>query len=502
MRSLKQCAAAAGVLLVTVAAGCNTDPLLTEIKTKKLLVVLKGTYETNSPQPWNMPTLCANYDSTGKCTQYTPEYLSLMQDDSVYECAATEDKLPTSFMVDIAEIRLWDTRGKSYKYANYRQTFASGLNDIDPLFNGIGYPLNNDDIPSKLYPYALLYIRKMLTDGAQTYVARANGWASSPTWDVYREAEFPIYNFNGLQIHSFYDTIRLESTSINRVYPLVVPINDMLTGGVGMVYNGKFSTTVLEIRILVKNYIKKYEQRTSLLTDYGVTHFYALSDWVNDVERGDTVIGGNLHATARTYIPELVGRISGTVPAAAATPGVHVIAIPAASDIRSYTLNRDPYYYSTTTSGTLRSNNPCNLPRAPTQYTGTSIYQALDFFLETEYYKYSWNQKIPGPSNVCSSYSLYTAQWDKFAGLANSFTLPQLAVYVPTQDAGGNATSRQFVIENVMPGTYKVYYANRAPVYGTLYYYYYTDKASDAYVCEFNLLGTVTVSMGSTTAVP
>lgn len=483
VRSLKQCAAAAVALLVTVVAGCNKDPLLTELETKKLLVVLKGTYETNSPQPWDMPALSTS---------------TLIQDDSVYECSAAEDALPTTFMIDIAEIRLWDSRGKTYKYANYRQTFASGLNDLDPLFSGIGYPLDNDDIPSKLYPFALLYIRKMMLDGARTYVSQPTGWASSPTWDVYHESEFPIYNFNGLQIHSFYDTLRLESTSINRVYPLVVPINDMLTGGVGMVYNSKFSTTVLEIRLLVKNYIKKYEQRTNLVTDYGVTHFYALSDWINDVQRGDTVIGGNLHATARTYIPELVGRISGTVPDAGIVPGVHVVAIPASSDIRTYTLNRDPYNYSNITTGTLRGNNPCNLPKAPTQYTGTSIYQALDFFLESENYKWAWNQKIPGPSNACSSYSLYGAQWDRFASVANSFTLPQLAVYVPTT----GPTARQFVIENVMPGTYKVYYANRAPIYGTLYYYRYTDKANDVYVCEFNLLGTVTVTTGSTITVP
>jgi hypothetical protein len=487
MRLLKQTTATVLVLLFAVIVNCNKEPLLTDLGTRKLVVILKGTYESNNPMPWSMPAI------------NSADYLTYMQDDSVYICNSTADVLPSAFMIDIAEMRLLDSRGSSYKFSNYRQTFAFGLNDIDPFFNGAGYPLTNDDVPSKAYPAIGLYIRKMLLDGAQRYVSKEEGWAPSTVWDVYKEGEYPTYNFNGLQIHSYFDTLRLESTSLNRVYPLLIPINDIMTGGTGMFYSSSFTYTVLEIRIVVKNYIKKYEQKSTSLTNFGVIHFHALSDFVNDVERDDTVIGGNVIAIARTYIPELVGKISGST-----TPGRHVIAIPSTTKLSSYSLNVDPYTDpaeatpKTPADGTLRSLNPCNLPKTPGVYSGTSILQALDYFLKSENNKFLWNKKVPGsgtPStDVCNSYEVYTAQWNKYAK-ESGFTIPQLAVYVP---ASANPTE-PFIIENVMPGTYEVYVANKAPVYGQLYY----DFNAAAPAEGFTRIGTATVSPGSTvTPVP
>ena len=513
MRVMKHTPAVIAVLLLAFAVNCNKDPLLTDMKTKKLIVVLKGTYESNSPMEWNMPTACAHVDPvTNKCDTYTPEYLAQMQDDSVHECNSTTDTLPNVFMVDLSEIRLFDTRGKSYKFANYRQTFASALSDSDPMFNGTGYPLSNDDVPSKAYTAVALYMRKMLLDGAKSYAARGDGWYPSVVWDVYKEGEYPTYNFNALQIHSYFDTLRLESTSINRVYPMVIPINDLLTGGAGMFYSSKFSYTVLEIRIVVKNFIKKYEQKASASSEYTVKHFHALSDWLNDVQKGDAVIGGNVLTVARTYVPELVGRISGT-----ATAGRHVIAIPAGSSILNYTLNVDPFIdHSVTTApyrdesmGTLRSLNPCNLPKKPTYYTGTSIYRALEYFLQYENYKYEWNKLVPQGTFVypdatqlttlCDSYDTFKDQWNNYSretGL-RSMVLPQLAVYVPS--------SGTFSIANVMPGSYDVYVANRAPEYGKLYHnrFDHLDAENNpVYVSEFTFLKTDTVSPGSVATVP
>ncbi len=509
MKLLKQSTVVILVLLFACTVNCNKDPLLTDLKTKKLIVVLKGTYESNSPMEWSMPTACAHVDPvTNKCDTYTPEYLAQMQDDSVYECNSTEDTLPNVFMIDLSEIRLWDTRGKSYKFANYRQTFASALSDSDPMFNGTGYPLSNDDVPSKAYTCIALYIRKMLLDGAKSYVARDDGWYPSVVWDVYKEGEYPTFNFNALQIHSYYDDLLISSASINRVYPLIIPINDLLTGGAGMFFNSKFSYTVLEIRMVVKNFIKKYEQKSTTSNAYTVKHFHGLSDWLNDVEKGDSVIGGNVLTVARTYVPELVGRISGT-----ATAGRHVIAIPAGSSILSYTLNVDPYVdHAVTTTpardesmGTLRGLNPCNLPKKPSYYTGTSINRALEYFLKYENYKYEWNKLVPQGTFVypdstelttyCDSYDTFKEEWNKYAKETGirSMVLPQLAVYVPS--------SGSFTIENVMPGSYDVYVANRAPEYGKLYYNHY-DTGSGTYVSEFTLLGTVTVGPGSTATVP
>jgi len=75
--------------------------------------------------------------------------------------------------------------------------------------------------------------------------------------------------------------------------------------------------------------------------------------------------------------------------------------------------------------------------------------------------------------------------------------LPQLAVYVPS--------SGTFTIENVMPGSYDVYVANRAPEYGKLYYNHFDhlDALNNpVYVSEFTFLKTVSVSPGSVATVP
>ncbi len=450
------------ILLISM-VNCNEDPLLTDMKTSKLIVIMKGTYESNSPMPWNMPAVDMTDGS---------QYRTYMQDDSVYECVYVTDPLPTVFMFDAAELRLWDTQGNSYKFANYRQSIASGLNDSDPMFNGMGYALSNDDVPSKSYLYAAIYIRKMLIDSSASYFARPEGWYRDVTWDIYKENAYPVYNFNSMQVYSHYDTLRIERAGLNRIYPLLIPINNIQNGGSGMMYNNSGTNTVLEIRLVVKNYIKKYEQKLYNPYEYSVRHYYAFSDWLNDVEINDFFIGGNVLAVARTYVPELVGRISGTAPA-----GRHVIAIPAGANIANYTLNRNPYGAAVAPSNTLRSNNPCNLPRYIGGYTGTDAFIALDYFLDAEKYKLNWNDKI----TTCSSYDTYVANWDLYAGEANTYSIPDLAVF---------SSGASYTIENVMPGVYDVYYANKAPVYGQMYY--------DG---EFIPLGTATVTTGST-AIP
>lgn len=473
MITLKKIIAALIIFIASFVVSCDNDPLLTDIGTSRLIVVIKGTYESNSPMPWKMPALCATRNADGSCSQYTPEYLSLMQDDSVIRCNSTGDQLPASFMIDLSEMRLWDLKN-TYKFSNYRQILASGLNDLDPLFNGGGYPLINDDVPSRTYPFVLLYIRKMLIDGALNYFETNSGWSPSIMWDVFNEKELPSFNFNPLQTHSFYDTLRFDSTSINRVYPLMIPINDIITSGGGLIFKKQFKTTVLEIRIVLKNYLKKYETSSFLTTGLGVTHFYAPSDFVNDVQKGDSYIGGNIIAVARSYIPELVGAIRGRVPTDAARTGAHIIAIPhdaTGRNINFFTLETNPWGARgiTPPSGaqiSVRNYNPCGLPIAPSYYTGTNIYGALSWCLKNERFKHEWNLKVPvtGP-NGCYSYNTYVNDWNTYFGETGNFNVPQLCVYTPVSPTVRNS----FVIENVMPGAYDIYISNVDPTYGQLY---------------------------------
>jgi len=117
LRYSPKIAAIAFIALAALIAGCDNKALLTELATNRLVVVLKGTYESNNPQPWNVPMIGSvrNPDD------------SAVQDTSVYRCTVTGvDTYPNVFMLDIAEMRLVDGTNwkKDYKFAQERQTLA------------------------------------------------------------------------------------------------------------------------------------------------------------------------------------------------------------------------------------------------------------------------------------------------------------------------------------------------------------------------------------------
>lgn len=466
MKALKQAIAVIIIVLSSMWLGCGNKPVLTEMTTNKLVVIIKGTYESNSPAPWLMPKACGEYDASTppKCIKYTMGHRILVQDDSVNRCNATEDVNPSVFLIDIAEMRLADSQGNMHKFANFRQNFSFSMDDANPFFNGTGYIMDNDDVPSKLYPAAMIYLRKMLMDSAQKYVPKSEGWSGSLMWDVFAEKQYPCLNFNKMQVHSFYDSLRYESSYFNRVFPLVIPIRDAT---MGMVYNGGFPVSVLEIRFVIKNFVKKYEYQAYINDTFSTIHYYALSDWLQDVKQDEDHIGGNLLTVARSYVPGFVGTISGTNNRGY---NAHIIAIPAGADITDYTIpgaegtipaNPDEPYDGSDidTPQNPRTLNPCDVSKKPSAYLGSSINHALDYYLRVERYHYNWNQKVP---SECASYSQYKSDWNEFRHEVNNYLLPQLAVYAQT--------GSPFSFENVPPGKYDVYYATIAPRYGYLYY--------------------------------
>ncbi len=451
------------LFFTALAAGCGDRPLLTEMGTNRLMVVLKGTYESDSPMPWSMPDP----------DPLDLDYNTLLLDDSVDDCDGVGPN-PSFLMMDIAELKLLDSKGKQYRFANYRQTFAFPFSDLEPFFSGIGVVLENDDVPFKKEPYVAvgLYIRKMLTDNAIRFYPSEDGWKSLYMWDSFDSEDLPSFNFNKFQIHSFYDTLRFEKAYINRVYPLIVPITDLDTGNLGFFFNKTPPLTVLEIRMVVKNFVKKYEYESYP----NQVHYFALSDWLQNVEPEEMNIGGNIITVVRTYVPGMTGTIRGSNGPEAR----HIIAVPHGADISLYTLNTDPY--GTSFGDDVRTNNPCNLPMGPGLYLGTSISLALDYYLEVEKNKKTWNDRVP---DRCGDFATYQQNWNTFAReVGSDFRLPPLAVYAEE--------NMDFTISNVPPGRYDLYRANVDPVYGRLY--------EDG---EFTPYGSnpVTVSIGSVTDV-
>jgi hypothetical protein len=447
---------------IAAMTGCgNNIPLLTEMETNRLVVIIKGTYESNSPQPWEYPD-----------PNIPPSSGGLVQDDSVVivqSPPSPPDVYPTAFMLDLSELRLLDTKGHSLKFSNVRQTFAMGLNNAEPFFNGVGVLMQNDDVPTTQYPAVMIYVRKMLFDNAIKYIPTST-WSPLPFLDSFSERLVPGFNFNQFQSHSNYDVLRYESYLYNRVFPIIVSINDP-TSPFGMTFTKEFPVTVLEIRFVVKNFIKKFEVVNNTSSEnqiFGYVHFYAFSDWLQDVQPDETTLGGNLLTVARSYIPGLTGSIHGTN--GTAHPA-HVIAIPHGEDIANYTIP----------NANLRGNNPCNMPRPPSVYLGQSISDYLDYQLKLQKFRYDWNLKFGDPSTWpaasvapdCASFSgstaggsgatlpAYTEEWNTYAREVGRFKIPPLAVWV---DSPGSYT-----IENVMPGSYDLYISD-VPITGTAPY--------------------------------
>ena len=459
MKFYRQLLLILNIFCITVVAGCGKTPLLSDLSSNKLLVVIKGTYESNSPQPWVTPPLGADDP--------------LVQDDSVINAKMDGfDRYPTAFMLDISDMELLDSNGDRHKFSSVRQSHAMSIeqNNLDPFFNGAGLILQNDDVPQKYYLALAILVRKMLFDNAMKYNTQAmdpalipidGAWNPTLFFDVFGELPLPAYNFNQLQPHSYYDTLRLENYLINRVFPIVIGIDG--SQSVLTLRKDFPLPTVLEVRIVIKNFIKKYEIQNSDNTISGYLHYYALSDWLQDVQADETSIGGNLLATARWYTLGETGKISGTNNTG---HDAHVIAIPHGADINNYTI---PEINPPTLppSGNLRKANPCNLPSSPGTFISEDISAYLDFLLRQEKYKNDWNVFFPGPGPavLCDSFENFGIQWDAFQARAGAFSIPPLAVFVK---AGDNYT-----IDTVSPGAYDVYISN-VPVtgvapYGQLY---------------------------------
>jgi hypothetical protein len=266
------------------------------------------------------------------------------------------------------------------------------------------------------------------------------------------------YNINRFQVNTYYDSLRLEADYINRVFPLQVRIP------AGMYYSKEYEQAVLEVRLVFKNFIKKYEYDYYSDNVQNLIHFYGLSDWLRDIQGGETAIGGNLHSVARFYVPSMVGTITGTSPGTG-----YIIAIPADESISDYNMD---------TSTITRGGN-CDFPQTPSSPTDY-IEPYMDYYLKYEKYKVDWNLKI----SSCSDSDTYEQEWDNYESAVSSFKIPPLAVW---------STGGTYTLDNVMPGDYKVYYLGVSPVYGELPY--------DASYTQMNSGNDVTVSANETVTV-
>ena len=414
--------------IIFAAAGCYDKPLLTELKKNSLKVILKGTYESNSPRGW-----------------LSPVFNTYCVDDSIDDYPVTISDLPETFMIDLAGMSMsGGGKGKS-DFSNYRQTFSFSVGEeSSSFFNGDGVLLENDDVePGRDYTSLKLYLRKLLFSDSMKYELTSSSWTDGEEFKTYFEEEkVYAFNFNLLQVNYLYDTLKEDGDYTNRIFPMNVDISNGLNFDVD-------EGAVLEIRILVKNFIKLYEYDNLDYTsdEPYVAHYFAFSDWLRDVKSDENIIGGNMLVVARTYVEGKTGTISGSIGSAG-----YVIAVPAGSSINEYT-----------SSGTLRSDKLtyCDRPSKPDS-ASDNMPALLNYYMKLEKYKYDYNAFLER-TNVNATgdpQDLYEEEWEDYNDTADSFKIPPLATY--TSDGSYNLT-------NIAPGSYDLYYSNTLPDWGKLF---------------------------------
>ena len=417
-------------------AACGDVPVFTELDTNRLKIIIKGTFETESE---------SNFD---KMNDITPLNHPSVLTGSVVRFPGANDAFPATFMFDIAELRL---NGK--KFGNYRQVMEASLSDSSqgPFFNGEGFELTNDDPAEGYYDTVQVYVRKMIFDGGNIYRLSSGTFVHDKETQVIFNEKIRDggFDFNQYQQNTYVDSLKLDSNSYLRSFPIEIPIVG------GLQYDKNEKETVLEIRFVIKNFIKKYELSSHDSGERRLFHFYALSDWLREARSGDRVLGGNILAVARAYVPGKTGSAEVT------TPGVkqYVIAIPADgkdSDINDYFMPDRSAIIPTAASGARGF--AYDLPQPPVS-SGNNIESLLDYYIEYEEYKNDWNSKVPAGAN----FDDYEKAWDEYDDAVNKFKIAPYVGY--TGDSGLTVT-----FNNMAPGKYKFYRADRASLsYGKLF---------------------------------
>jgi hypothetical protein len=430
-------------IIIISSLNCGKEPVFTEMSTNRLTIRLKGTFETEST---------SNFVTMASRDVETLVSSSGLRDDSVDDvsdsttlsgaAAGMQDDLPTTLMLDIAEIRL---SGK--KISNYRQVLEIPLSDAadHPFFNGTGIVLKTDDPGDGYYDSVQFYIRKMVLDNAKVYQSTGSGFVYEKDAEViFHENTRLGLDINQLMVNSYWDSLRLEQSETIRVFPMVIPIVG------GLTYNRENDETVLEIRLVIKNFIKKYEYDYYEDGVYKVCHYYGPSDWLRDVRAGETDIGRNLHGVARSYVEGNTGSIG----VSAGGTSRYVVAIPITDDISEYGISATGVSLRTTVGNS-------DLPLPPS-YPGAYIDAVLDYYLKYEKYKNDWNTKSAG-----LTVDLYEAAWDDYEAAVHGYSSYGLKIppYVAFTGTAGNSVT----FNNITPGSYKFYYCEYNPATATNY---------------------------------
>ncbi|HEY1406053.1 MAG TPA: hypothetical protein VF857_05535 [Spirochaetota bacterium] len=424
----------ASALGVFIFSGCGDTPIFDMLANANFKVVLKGTYESNAPRSW-IP-YAADGSMNDDAVSLIPGNFALQANSDSssnhYLNPSVYNSLPSNFYLDIAEMTI-----DGEKFAPFRRVYRSSVSDADPFFDGTGFEYKNDNVVSgRSYDTLQIYVRKMIFDNAQSFNA-TTGIFEKDLQSLFDESTINGYDINPDQSLAIYDTLRKEKDTTNRIFPLEVPISG------GLVFDGK-KDYIIETRMVVKNFLRRYEKLYIVGSAYSSHHFWGLSDWSHEVRANDVYIGGNVLSVARAYTPGETADIIGSVPG----PDTYVIAIPSTDEIASYKLDSlivrpDDNYYAL----------------APVA-AGTDIASNLEYFVSNQKYmdfyaSYVMNVNKADDLGLLSYHDVWTVHETS----RESLKIPLLATW---------STGGRYTLTNVSPGTYKIYYSNLPVSAGSL----------------------------------
>ena len=491
--------------LFAAASGCADNDLFDQLESSTVSVVLKGTFESNSPRAWDTSVAGINDDSMTfvSADAARSSRAAFPAGSSLDSSFTSYDQYPTEFCFDVAKMKV-----NGDDFAIERKVYRRAIGDTDPFFSGegVGFPCG-DVKRGKLYTNLRMYIRKIVINGANEYDVTADSaeYVRAP------HTTFGERNMFGSDIiqqcqWSFWDILRDEMYDINRVFPLSIPIADGGTNGVSGFKSDATSSAVLEVRMVVKNYLKRYEvvKDDDVLGGYASFHVFSFSDWLRDVRPYRSAwLGGNIVTVARAYYPDSVGSITGTV--SGDSVGAIVIAIPEeqALDPNGTTLDSNDYanQLKYTKSASARDVSYVKVSglegfyeyahkneivdnqgswedikdsygvraASPSSYNdepNLSIAQ-MDYYLELERWNWEYYNEYYGAVMNCDSdgankfsitnntgstveYDDYAAVWDRYNSLIENFRIPPLATSVQSD--------KTYILTNVPVGKkYRLY---------------------------------------------
>jgi len=308
------------LVLSSALINCTNDAVISSLINNRMNLILKGTYESNSP--YSQQSI---YADDGLVTEAAKNSSSPIATDASNLSA---DQL--KFYMDIAEIRLSTGNGlalendpKDYYtfFARTRKLLCTDYiakngkpldtcvqnNGIENLANffeeGLTYP--SSDVENGIYNHIAIYFRRLVTYPAKIY--NNTGVLSSE-----RSSDFDNREIFGVDIEndSLVSYQYGPTDDKNIISPRLFPLEQT---GLEMHVFGGDNEFVLEVRIFLKNLWMKHIFKFGTTEESFDFVFIGPSDFRQNHRYSDITefgkLGGNIILNARIYYPDNIGHI-------------------------------------------------------------------------------------------------------------------------------------------------------------------------------------------------